>query len=228
MIGHTGLCAWAFGMRALIGYWCGRPLEALDLVAKGLTITPPGTPALRLRAIQTRAHAHLGDSTAAREAARLAHVESEANAEADDLHDRIGGEFSFDDARLARCLASAYVVLGLADAAIGEAERALTLYAARPAAARMPKVEAEAHIELAHAHLIKGSLDAARQTLADVFDMAPEARVEGIISRLIGVRGVLTRPPFRTSRPALDLASHIEVFAAESAGHLVPALPAGS
>lgn len=228
MIGHAGLCTWAYGMRALIGYWSGRPLEALDLVAKGLSIAPHGTPALRLRAIQARAHAHLGDSTAAHDAARSAYAEREAVSDPDDLHDRIGGEFSFDDARLARCLASAYVVLGQADPAISEAERALALYATRPAETRMPKVEAEAHIDLAHAHLIKGSLDAASQTLVTVFELSPEERVEGVTNRLLGVRAVLSRPPFRASLPALDLASHIEAFAAESAGRLVPALSAGS
>jgi tetratricopeptide (TPR) repeat protein len=228
MIGHNGLCSWALGMRALIGYWSGRPLESLDLVGKGLSIAPAGTPVLRLRAIQARAYAHLGDDSGATEAARLAHAEREADYEPDELHDRIGGEFSFDDARLARCLASAYVSLGLADPAIHEAQGALDLYAARPEAARMPKVEIEAHIDLAHAYFLKGSLDAASETLASVFDLEPEERVEGVVSRLISVRSVLSRPQFRSYRPALELAVRIEVFAAESAGRIVPAISARS
>jgi len=226
MIGHGGLLAWALGMRALVCYWTPlqRPHESLSLVGKGLAQAPAGTPTLRLRAIQARAHAYIGDSRGAHEAARLAHEQLDAVGH-DLIHDEIGGEFSFDGARLARCLGSAYVMLGEAEPAIAEASTALALYAERSPAARMPKVAAEAQIDLAHAYLIQESLDAAIEALRPVFDLGQNQRIEGITGRLAAVRNHLARSTrLRGAREAIALGQEIEAFIAHPAGELVPAI----
>jgi tetratricopeptide (TPR) repeat protein len=228
MIGHAGLCAWALGMRALICYWSERAYEALDLINKGLALAPQGTPVRRLRGIQARAFAHVGDHEGAAQAARLAREQAESTPR-DLIHDQIGGEFSFDHARLARCLGSAYILLGDADPAIHEAQTALELYAALPEAARMPKVITEAHIDLAHGYLLQGSLDAAEDTLRPVFDLQPPQRIEGITSRLSSLRSYLTRSTeLRGARTAIALGREIEDFTAHSASGLVPAITPGS
>jgi len=227
MIGHNGLCAWALGMRALICYWDDRPYQSLDLIGKGLAIAPQGSATLRLRAIESRAFAHLGDQDGTAESARLAH-EQEGSSHRDLIHDEIGGEFSFDDARLARCLGSAWVRLSEPAPAIQESRTALEIYRSRPEAVRMPKVEAEAHIDLAHAYVLQGSLDAAEQSLRTVLATEPDGRVEGITSRLVAVHERLIQPAFRGAREAVELTQRIEAFNALSARGSLPAIGPGS
>lgn len=218
MIGDTSLCAWALGFRALISNWSGRPLVALDLIGKGLALsTEAGTATARLHAIAARAHSLLGNSTATDEAAGHAMAASSDGATIDDLHDRVGGEFSFDAARVARCLGTAYLQLALAEPARAQAQRVLDLYAAGANANRIPKIETEARIDLCHAHILAGSLDAAEADLAPVFAITPGRRVHGVTGRLLDVRRALTAAPHASSPVARDLGARIEAFAAESA-----------
>lgn len=223
MIGDHSLCAWALGFRALIGNWSGRPLEALDLVSKGLALAPAGTPAARLHAIAARAHAHLGNSNAASDAARHAVAEGELGAPPDELHDRIGGEYSFDAARTARCLGTAYLQLAMAEPARQQAQHVLDLYTSGPGTNQLPKIEAEARIDLAHAHVMSRSLDAAAATLTPVFDIVPGKRVHGVTGRLLDVRRALTAAPLGRARQAQELGARIEAFSLDSAH--APELP---
>lgn len=226
MVGHDSMCAWALGMRALIGNWSNRPLEALELVSKGLAVSPAGTPTARLHAISARAYSHLGNAPATDEAARLALAEADSGAPVDELHDRVGGEFSFDAARIARCLASAYVVLRQPEPVVQLTGRVLELYGGSvPSTTLMPKVEAEARIDLAHAFLIGGQLDAAEDALRPVFALDRTKRVQGITGRLVEIRRGLAAQQYQGSTSALELGARIEVFATESAGAAAPALP---
>jgi len=144
------------------------------------------------------------------------------------VHDTVGGEFGFAPARLARCLASAHGRLGQADQEIAEAQRALHLYAAGPDEQRMPKIEAEAWIELGHGHLLNGDLDAADAAFAHVFTIEPDARVEGITGRLLQVRGLIAADGrLASARLGKTLSEKIEAFAELSAGSRLPALPPG-
>ncbi|WP_194908880.1 hypothetical protein [Catenulispora rubra] len=225
MVGHEGLCAWAMGMRALIANWSEFPLAALELVAKGLATAPAGTPTARLHAIGARAYSQLGNAISATESAGLALSAADSDAPADELHDDIGGEFSFDGARLRRCLGSAYVNLKLAEPAARHARQVIELYDTGAPIVRMPKVAIEARIELAHALILSGDLDGAADTLGTVFDLPQPQRVHGVTERLVKARQALALPSYQGSSEALDLGARIEVFAAESAGAIAPALP---
>jgi tetratricopeptide (TPR) repeat protein len=220
-IGHNSLCAWARGMQALIEYWSGRPLGAIALVQEGQAYAPPGTALVRLRCVEARAWSHLGD---AGQTARAIGAAWDARDQAghDDLHDEIGGEFSFDEARQARCNGSAYVTLGDADSAITATRRAIDLVARRPPGQRWLKVEAEAHTDLSAAYLLKGRLDGAHEALAPVFAIPQELRFEGLLQRLGRVRNLLVGGAFRSSREARQLEEQIEEFTMGAANRMLP------
>ena len=227
-IGHLSLFAWAYGMLSLLRYWAGDPKRALEAVARGLQVAPAGTASVRLFAIQARALAHQGNAAGVLESAQRAYAELEAHAAPDELHDQVGGEFSFTRARLARCLASAYGTLRQPDQEIAEAETALRIYESGPAELRMPKVEAEAWTEIGHGWLLKGILDAAFDALSHALDIAPDDRVEGLTRRMFDVGTLLTRDArLSSARIGRDLLERIDTFALESAASRVPALPPG-
>jgi tetratricopeptide (TPR) repeat protein len=221
-IGHHGLCAWARGMQALIAYWSGRPLEALRLVREAQEYAPPGTPLVRLRCIEARAWAHLGDLAETTRAIQAAQDAREHAHKRDDLHDGIAGEFGFDQARQARCNGSAYLELGAAEPAIAETRRAIDLFAALLPEQRWFKVEVQAHTDLSAAHLLNSELDGAREALVPVFAVPPELRIEGLTQRLGRVRTLLVRSPVRRAPEASQLGEQIEDFIVNAAGRMLP------
>jgi tetratricopeptide (TPR) repeat protein len=186
-VGHNGLRAWARGMQSLIAYWSGRPLEALALARDGLEYAPPGTAMVRLRCIEARAWSHLRDTAETARAIRAAHDARDRANGGDDLHDGIGGEFSFDQARQARCNGSAYLELGDAKSAIRETQRAIELFATTPRDRGWLKVDAEAHTDLSGAYLLESQFDGAQEALAPVFAIPPEHRIEGLTRRLASI-----------------------------------------
>jgi len=224
--GHNGLCAWARGMQAQIAYWSGRPLEALALARDGQEQAPPGTAMVRLHCIEARALSHLGDASETTRAIGAANDARAAADGSDDLHDEIGGEFSFDEARQARCNGSAYVALGDAESAIRATGRAIELLAAMPRDQAWRRIEAEAHADLCAALLLRSQFDGAREALTPVFAIPPELRVEGLTQRLGRVRSLLVQSPFRTSREARQLGEQIEAFTLDAVGHMLPSGPA--
>src|SRR5260370_7622453 len=136
---------WARGTRALAGIWDHRYADGVRRAEDGLVVVPAGTGAVRLHAIQARALAALGDRAQAR-AAMAAAGKVRADARRDDLHDGVGGEFAFGDAKL-----SYYGALTLVDAedpagAEHAATAAISLYQAVPprppshARAALPRV----------------------------------------------------------------------------------------
>jgi tetratricopeptide (TPR) repeat protein len=223
-IGHNSLCAWARGMQALIEYWSGRPLEAVALVQEGQAYAPPGTALVRLRCVEARAWSHLGDAGQTAQAIGAA-WDARDQAGHNDLHDEIGGEFSFDEARQARCNGSAYVMLGDADSAITATRRAIDLVVTLPPERRWLKVEAEAHTDLSAAYLLKGQLDGAHEALAPVFAVPQELRIEGLLQRLGRVRNLLVGGAFRSSREACQLQEQIEEFTMGAANRMLPGSP---
>jgi tetratricopeptide (TPR) repeat protein len=213
---HRSLEAWAHGMQALTANWCGRAREAVALTDAALSIAPSGTARARLYSISARAWAHLGVAAATREALALAGRERDSIGEGsgDELHDVIGGQFGWGPARQAMSSASALLLIGDSSQAADCAREAIRL-GARDRAGSVVGMSARA--DLARAELAGGRLDAAGEALRPVWGLAPEHRRYGLVERLHGVAGALTRSPFTGAPEAAVLAERIEVFEADSA-----------
>ena len=213
-VGHAGLRSWAKGMHALVAYWSGDPAVAVTLAGKAQDVAPAGTAMVRLRCIEARAWAQLGRVQEAERAIASAEAARERVDGSDELHDRIGGQFGFDRARQARCHATAYLQLGKPGEAITRAENAIGMYAAMPPGQRWVKIEAQAHADLAAAHLMSGDLDGARDALLPVLRTAPGLRVEGLTRRVQRVADLLANQRYRGSKLACQLGGEIGEFTA--------------
>lgn len=117
----------------------------------------------------------------------------------DELHDEIGGHFSFDRARQARCEAATHVQLGRGREAEQAATAALELYAGTNSAWRL--IELEVGADLAAARLLSGDLDGAQDALTPIWDLPPHERREGLTHRARQVGALLARPAFRRCPP---------------------------
>ncbi len=223
LIDYTPLMAWCFGLEAEAAYWTGAPRRALDLVSAGLAVAPAGTARVRLHCIGARAWSYMGPTTADRVNTALSAADTERETGlGDELHDELGGHFSFSRARQARCNATTYVQLGSSAEASEQARTALELYA--PTGGQWRLIEAEVRADLAAAHLLSGDLDGADAALAPVWGLATHDRREGLLHRLRQTGVPLADPRWRDVARVEQLAEQIETFAAAS---IVRALPAG-
>lgn len=219
--GHDGLRAWAQGMRAFTANWLGHPDEALNRIDDALTFAPAGTATARLRAFEARTRALLGDSEGAARAVRSNQDARDADSR-DELHDGIGGEFGYNEARQELSAGTAYVTLRDGVAAEQHAQRALEILGTYPPEQRAYYTEHAARVDLAIAKLLRGDLAGARETLAPVFALPPAQRVSGVTSRLEQARTLLGAEVFRTSRAARQLAADIADFTADTTGRALP------
>ena len=129
MAGHTSLQAWTAGLEATLAFWQGDGYAALDRVGAGLTIAPVGAARFRLLHIAARAHATLRQASAVRAALAEADREREAmEATRDDLHDDVGGEFAFNEARAAACASAALLQIGDAQNALRHTHQTYALH----------------------------------------------------------------------------------------------------
>jgi hypothetical protein len=223
LIDYRPLMAWCFGLEAEAAYWTGAPRRALDLVSAGLAIAPAGTARVRLHCIGARAWSYMGPATADRVSTALSAGNTERETGlGDELHDELGGHFSFSRARQARCNATTYVQLGSGAEASEQAGTALELYA--PTGGQWRLIEAEVRADLAAARLLTGDLDGAEVALAPVWGLATHDRREGLLHRLRQAGLPLADPRWRDVARVEQLAEQIETFAAAS---IVRALPAG-
>jgi tetratricopeptide (TPR) repeat protein len=219
LIGHNELRAWADGMLATVAFWSGRPQDAIALVERGRTYTPAGVPTVRLLCIGARAAAYVDDADTTRGAilaAKRARDDADGRSE---LHDSIGGNFRFDDARQAFSNGSALLRIGDVKAARQECETAVLLYGQDREARR----GYAARVDLASTFLLAGDLDGASETLDQVFALAPDKRVATVVKRLNDVSGRLSRPPFRGAQQAILLDERIESFVVDTALRELPA-----
>jgi transcriptional regulator with XRE-family HTH domain len=219
---HDELRAWAAGMQATIDLWAGRPQEAIDRIDVGLASAPRGSPRVRLLCIQGRAWARLGSRANTEEALAACRTERERAAGSNELHDRIGGEFGFTEARQAFCSGSAYLQLGDAGQALEECERAVGLYEASPAGERWYGAECSTRADLAATRLLQGELDGAREALAPVFALPPDKRIQGLVKRLGNVQRLLSQPLYVGSPEGRHLSQQIEGFASGAVSRALP------
>lgn len=224
IIGHNGLRAWTRGMQALIEYWSERPHQAARLAQSGQRYADSATAKARLYSIEARIWARLGNLREATGGMRAADQARELGPGGDYLHDEIGGVFGFDDAKRLCYTGATCIHLGRADPALDAAGRAIDLYEHRPARHRSYGAESLARVDAATAHLLKGSLDGAADTLEPVLTMPAAKRIAQLGQRLSTVGDRLVRPQFSGAREARDLRERISEVCA-STGH---ALPLGS
>ncbi|MER6914311.1 hypothetical protein ABT354_21790 [Streptomyces sp. NPDC000594] len=83
----------------------------------------------------------------------------------------------------------------------------------------------EATADLALARLLDDDLESAATTLGPVFELPPEKRVDGLLSRLQGVRRQLTVPALHRHREATALGRRLEDFGRDSARSTLPGSP---
>ena len=219
---HDELGAWAAGMQATIALWAGRPQEAIDRIDVGLATAPPGSPRVRLLCIQGRAWARLGSKANTEEALAASRTERERARGRNELHDHIGGEFGFNEARQAFCSGTAYLQLGSVSRALEECQRAARLYEASPAGERWYGAECSARTDLAATRLMRGELDGAREALAPVFALPPDKRVQGLVKRLGNVQRLLGQPLYASSPEGQRLGQQIEGFASGAVSRALP------
>ncbi|MGH3712908.1 MAG: hypothetical protein ACRDT4_05530 [Micromonosporaceae bacterium] len=225
LIGFAPLRAWCRGLQAEAAYWTGSPRRALTLIDSGLAEAPRGTARTRLHSIKARAWSYLGDGAAAQvaESVQLASAARDEAPDSDRLHDGVGGHFSFDPARQARCEATTYVQLGHGAEAAQAAERALELYGGAGEAWRL--IELEVHADLAAARLLAGDFDGAEDALSPLWSLPPHERREGLTHRVRQAGALLAGNDYRELSVADSLAERIEDYAATS---VVRALPTGT
>jgi hypothetical protein len=223
IIDNGPLMGWARGTQALAAIWDHRYLDAIRHVHDGLVQLPAGVGTVRLHAIHARAlaaHGERGQAAAAIAAAGKARCD----APWDDLHDGVGGEFAFDDAKLWY-----YQALTLADAddsarAEHAAAVAISLYQAVPARTRSYGCEALARVQLARARLMGRKLDDAADALGGMLTLDPHLRIGSLSEYLETCRELLRTPAYRGSRTARQLDQQLAAFSGASA---VRALPGG-
>ena len=221
IVDHHPLMGWARGTQALAAIWDQRYLDAARHAEQGLIHLPAGMGAARVHAIRARALAALGDPAQARAAIRAAEG-ARADDGHDELHDRIAGEFSFDDAKLRY-----YESLSLLDSenpvqAEQAASTAIRLYQAVPARARSYGCEALARVQLARAQLLSHRLDDAAEALGSVLTLDPQRRISSLNQHLEACRDLLHVPAHRGSATARELDQELTAFSAASTARALP------
>jgi transcriptional regulator with XRE-family HTH domain len=209
IIGHNGLKAWLRGTQALIAFWSGNPQEAAHLAKAGRGYLRHGTGFVRLCNIESRAWAYLGDARETQAVISMGHRARDQVTEPDELHDLVGGEFGFDEARQSFCNAGAWVQVGKPVLAIEAAERALRLYATDAERNRRYGGEASTRLEMTDGYLAVRELDAADAALEPVISTPATAGVAHLATRLSDICTTLDTAPYRNSREARELAERI-------------------
>jgi transcriptional regulator with XRE-family HTH domain len=211
IIDHGALIGWARGTQALAAICNEQNRDAARHAEDGLLHAPAGSGAVRLHAIRARALSSDGDRVEAL-AAIAAAQRARAQAHRDELHDGIGGEFAFSDAKL-----SYYEALTLVEGddparAENAAEAAISLYQNGPAIARSYGCETLARAQLAKAQLINKKLEDAAETLGGVLSLDPQMHISSLNHQLETCRQLLVVPEYRSSGIARRLDRQLSEF----------------
>ncbi|WP_301125997.1 hypothetical protein [Streptomyces cacaoi] len=218
VIEHGPLQAYAHGALAFITFWGGRPSDAVRLVKTAQQFGGLGdTARRRLAVIEGRAQGHLGNHAAAQRAVQDSLEQNTGRR--DELHDDVGGEFGFPDARVAMSNATTYLLLRDAQGAEASANSALRLVATESEGTHPVLITNQARADLARARLLREELDGAQAALDPVFLVPAEWRGAGIVERMAAVRTQLCHPRFSHVGEATALGERIEEFSAAAAAH---------
>lgn len=218
---NTGLFAWSHGTQALVAFWNGSPRRAVNLAQAGAAIALTGKQLARLRGIEARAWAYLGNASGVAEALHHADLAMDDARGDDDMMDGIGGEFGWGPSLHAACAGTALVVLGDGAAAATRVRAAIEAMPNDPDSGLVPE---RAQIDLAGAELLAGRLDRAEEALMPIWGLPVAFRRHGFTGRLDGVARLLVTPQWRIESAASELRDRIEVFNSEAtASRALPA-----
>jgi transcriptional regulator with XRE-family HTH domain len=221
IVDHDPLMGWARGTQALAAIWDRRYLDAARHAEDGLIHVPTGMGAARVHAIHARALAALGDRAQARAAMRAAE-NALTNADQDELHDSIAGEFTFDEAKLRYYESLALLDSGDPVRAEQAAAAAISLYEAIPVRTRSYGCAALARVQLARAQLMNNRLEDAGDALGGVLALDPQRRISSLNQHLEACRELLCVPVYRSSAIACRLDQQLVEFSAASAARALP------
>jgi transcriptional regulator with XRE-family HTH domain len=215
---HDPLIGWARGTQALAAIWDHRYLDALRHAEDGLLHVPAGAGAARLHAIHARALAGHGDGAQARAAIGAAE-RCRSDEHPDELHDGIGGEFAFSDAKLLYYKALTLVEADEPSQAGRAAEAAISIYRNGAARARSYGCEALARTQLAKAQLMTTRLEDAVDTLGHVLELDPQMRIGSLAYQIDSCRQLLRVPAYRNSGTVRELNRQLAAFTSAGAVH---------
>lgn len=156
-------------------------------------------------------------------AAEKAHADSDAAR--DELHDGVGGEFSFDAAKLRYYLALALLDSGDPAGAEQATAEAIALYEAIPERARSYGCVALARVQLAKAALMGNRLEDAIEALGSVLALDPQRRISSLNEHLEACRKLLRVPGYSSSGAARELEQQLAAFSAASTARALPSGP---
>ncbi|GIG55710.1 hypothetical protein Lfu02_00820 [Longispora fulva] len=222
LVGHAGLRSWARGTAALIQFWTGQPHQAVASIAAGLEGCPSGAAEARLRCIEARAWALLGDGNRTRQALRAADVALAASDGRDDLFDEVGGEFGWGPSRHAACAGSALLQVGDAQSAAARIQAALTLLPADGLGGLVPE---RAYCDLAAAELAGHRLDATTAALEQVWHVPAARRRHSLVTRIRQVADGLSAARWRGQKDVAELIERIGAFTADAPSQLTDGRP---
>lgn len=208
---HNGLRAWIRGIQSHVCYWSGRPREAVRYAQIGAQFAhaETGMSVPWLCASEARAWAALGNAEQATTLLARA-AEAHETATPDDLDD-FGGPCTFSQSRRLYITARALAVLPeLADSAQESAIHAESAYLDQSSPDWDYACLADSRASLALARLSLNELDGAAESLRPVFELAPEQRIQDIVSTVGLVHQALNR--FAPDRRGRDLQEEIEIF----------------
>lgn len=210
--GHTQIRAWAHGTQALVAFWRDQPRRALDVVEAGLALAPEGKQAARLRGIEARSRALLGDELGVTQAITAADQAMDG-APDDEIMDGIGGEFGWGPSLHNACAGTALLVLGDGAKAAARVRAAIDAFPNDPNANLVPE---RAQIDLAGAELLSGRLDQAEAALAPIWSIPVDFRRQTFTGRMEVVARLLVSPQWRHDRAAQTLRDQVEAFNADA------------
>ncbi|MEB3369934.1 ATP-binding protein [Saccharopolyspora mangrovi] len=210
---HALLC-WIRGTQSLVAYWDDRCRDAVELAQDGLRHPPEaGTAAVRLAALEARAHARLGDAHAAERALTRAEQAREEVTDADVP----AGLLEFPVAKQ-YCYASSTALWLGGQVGLAHAERdaitAIAGYAQEPEPLRRIGELCLARLDLAEVRLRGRDIEGAAEQVDLVLAAASTRRTEAVLRRLRRLGKALERTPLQAAPAAVRLRDEIRSFRA--------------
>ncbi|MGW3060619.1 hypothetical protein ACWC98_32460 [Streptomyces goshikiensis] len=206
---HNGLRAWIRGVQSLVSYWAGRTRESVRYAQSGAEFAAVNSSSVWLPMNEARAHAALGNANAAR--AAIERAERAWDLVQEDEVDELGGLCLFGRTRQIYYAAEALSWLPSQSSVANDyATRAVAAYEDSSSPEWAFGDQAGARSALAITRIQMGELEGATEAVAPVLDLAPEQRINGIVTATQRVHRALRDSPL--AEDASGLQEQIEAF----------------